>query len=554
MSNEIQGDLTKYVPTSTKQWNASRIHHLYNRIGGGCNVAEFNAAASMNPDAIVDQLIDKALTVPLPEYDVFPWAQHPVIVENDPYDFFDHCERMRNVKTHLSKSLVLNPVKYKMVLFWSNHFVTENHPNLSHTATGTYLYYRELCKYALGNFQKFTEKISLNPMMLMYLNGNSNTAEKPNENFARELLELFTLGDGNYEQKDIENIARGYTGWKAGSHKGYLDRGEFVFGHDEYILKKEDHDWTTITLFDESFTPQQPSSDEEAKQYAIEEFEWIVNTILTIKKEEAAKFICGKLYTFFVYEEINESIVSAMAEIFQQDWEIAEVLRVLFKSEHFFDEQAIGVQIKSSVEMYTQYVRKLGYEFNVHWYDHTNARNPDYIQNIPFDNGATCQIRGSETSHNHAHWMTFQGMGQHLLNPPNVAGWKGGKHWLNETNLLGRWNTFSPFILRLLGFSGWSNEDLMDRPVNQQHIVDHLIELTNDSKKVDDVVKAIIEFHFSCPLSEDTIQTAITEFKQNHHPEHYYQDGTWFLGFGLEWHQYGSLIRYLAKLPEFQLT
>ncbi len=554
MSNEIQGDLSKYKPNNSKRWDATRVKHLYNRIGSGCNLTELKVALTMNPDQLVDQLIDDALTVPIPEYDVFPWAQHPVLIENDPYEFFDYCLRMRDVTVHLATNLVLNPVKYKMVLFWSNHFVTENDPNLVHSATSTYLYFRELCKYALGNFQRFTEKISLTPMMLMYLNGNSNTAEKPNENFARELLELFTIGDGNYEQEDIVNIARGYTGWKAGSHGGYLAINQFVFGPDEYILLREHHDWTTIELFGKPFTPKQPSNDEEAKQFALEEFEWIVETIFTEKKEEVAKFICGKLYKFYVYEEINEGIVAAMAEIFQQDWNIAEVLRVLFKSEHFFDHNAIGVQIKSSTEMYVQYMKKMGYEFNVHWYNHGNALHPDYIPNIPFDNEGACNESGFQTNHNNASWMAFQGVGQALLNPPNVAGYKGGRHWLTETNLLGRWNTFLPFILRLLGFNGWSNEDLMDRPLNQQYIVDHLIELTNDSKKVEDVVKAIIEFHFSCPLSEETIQAAVVAFKQNYHPEHYYEDGTWFLGFGREWQQFGYLMIFLARQPEFQLT
>ncbi len=554
MSNGIQGDLTTYIPRNTKRWDEIRVKHLYNRLGGGCNISELRAGLAMDPDKLVDQLIDNALDVPIPEYDVFPWAQHPVFIENDPYDFFDHCQRIREVPIQLTTNLVLNPVKYKMVLFWSNHFVTENDPNLVLSATSTYLYFRELCKHALGNFQRFTEKISLTPMMLMYLNGSSNTTEKPNENFARELLELFTVGDGNYKQKDIENIARGYTGWKAGSHAGHLALGHFVFGPDEYILQTEHHDWTMIELFDKQFTPKQPDNDEEAKQYALEEFEWIVNTILTEKKEEVAKFICGKLYKFYVYEEINEDIIAAMAQVFQQDWNIAEVLRVLFKSEHFFDQNAIGVQIKSSTEMFVQYMKKLGYEFNVHWYNHYNAKHPDYTPFIPFDNGSACNVPGTKDNHNVTSWMTFQGPGQALLNLPNVAGYKGGRHWLTETNLLLRWNAFLPFTLHLLGFEGWSDENLMDRPLNRQYIVDHLIELTNDSRDVEEVVRAIIKFHFSCPLSEETIQAAIVAFKQNHHPEHYYYDGTWFIGFGKEWHQYGYLMLYLARLPEYQLT
>ena len=545
----IQGSIAPYLPSASKPWNEDRVKHLYNRIGSGCKVAELKEGLNLTPGELIDQLLDEALSLAPPGEDEFPWKNHPVILPNDPYEHFNFSERMAHVKFHLSANLVLNPVKYKLVLFWSNHFVTENLPNLVHSSISTYLYYRDLCEYAMGNFEKFTEKMSLNPMMLMYLNGNSNTLEKPNENFARELLELFTIGEGNYSQADIENVARGYTGWKAGSHLGYYNLGQFVFEPNEYILKQEDHDWTSIELFGKTYTPKQPANEAEAKDFAYEEFQWIVKTILTERANECAKFICGKLYKFYVYEEIDEEIVAEMAEVFKENWEITEVLRLLFKSEHFFDDNAIGIQIKSSVEMYAQYVKKVGYEHNVHWYSSSFALHPDFDPQFPYHNGDL-----GNTCHNHASWWSYQSVAQHILYPPNVAGWKGGRFWLTETNLLNRWSTVIPHVLQLLGFSGWSSEDKMNRPVNQQYIVDHLKELTDDSNDVEEVVRAIISFHFSCPLDEDTIKVAINAYKQNIYPEHYYTDGIWFLGIGNDWWQYGKLMQYLLRRPEFQLT
>ncbi len=548
-SKEIQGTIAPYVHSASAPWNKDRVKHLYNRLGSGCSITELNQGLDLQPDELVDQLIDEALLVPTPDHEVFPWALHPVILPDDPYEHFDFVNRMHHVKEHLAANLVLNPVKYKLVLFWSNHFVTENYPNAVHSTIPTYLYYHELCKHSIGNFEKFVEKMSLTPMMLMYLNGNSNTVEKPNENFARELLELFTVGEGNYSQTDIENVARGYTGWKAGSHLGYYNIGQYVFSPDEYILVKEHHDWTTIELFDESFTPQQPGTDEEAVEIAYQQFQWIVTTILSKRTDEVANFICGKLYKFYVYEEPNADIVAAMADVFKQNWEIADVLRLLFKSEHFFDQNAIGAQIKSSVEMYAQYVRKVGYVHNVHWYSSEYALHPDFDPEHPLDVGDLGQ-----TCHNHATWWAFQSMNQHLLWPPNVAGWKGGRFWLTETNLLGRWSTFPPQVAQLLGFAGWSDEAKMDRPLNQSYIVEHLKELTNDSSDVEVVVRAIITYHFSCLISEEAILAGIEVFKGNAYPSNYYTDGIWQLDIGLVWNQYGRLISYLAKLPEYQLT
>jgi len=120
-SKQIQGTIAPYVPSSSMPWNKERVKHLYNRLGSGCNITELDEGLTLQPDQLVDQLIDEALLVSIPNHDVFPWALHPTFLPDDPYGHFNFSTRMNQVKWHLSSNLVLNPVKYKLVLFWSNN-------------------------------------------------------------------------------------------------------------------------------------------------------------------------------------------------------------------------------------------------------------------------------------------------------------------------------------------------------------------------------------------------------------------------------------------------
>jgi uncharacterized protein (DUF1800 family) len=241
-----------------------------------------------------------------------------------------------------------------MTLFWHNHFVTQintiRQPNYS------FYYYKTLRENALGNFRTFTEKITIDAAMLSYLNGNENVVGRPNENFAREILELFTIGKGpqiapgnytTYTEDDVLEAARVLTGWR--TLRDTSDTRFFAALHDR-----------SDKQFSSAF------GNATIKYNGEEEYKDLIAMIL--EKDETAKHICRKIYRWFVYYEIDEqteaNVIAPMADIFRQnDYEIKPVLRALFSSAHFYDNWNIGCVIKSPIDFVANIYRQIELEF-----------------------------------------------------------------------------------------------------------------------------------------------------------------------------------------------
>jgi uncharacterized protein (DUF1800 family) len=234
-----------------------------------------------------------------------------------------------------------------------------------------------LRRHAAGNFRDFVRAISRDPAMLDYLNNQQNRKAHPNENYARELMELFTLGIGNYTENDIREAARAFTGW---AHDG-----------EEYIFRKFDHDEGQKTFFGQKGNF---NGDD------------IVEIIL--QHQASARYISGKLFKNFAYEDIEPAVNDSLAESFRENkWEIRPLLRTILTSQAFYSDKAIGTQIKSPVQLVVGTVRMLGLDM------------PDR--------------RVMQASLNQ--------MGQVPLEPPNVKGWPGGRMWINTSTLFVRYNT-----------------------------------------------------------------------------------------------------------------
>jgi len=234
-------------------------------------------------------------------------------------------------------------IREKLTLFWHNHFVTAdiNDPKFP------YHYYTKLRENALGNFRELTKIMTIDPAMLRYLNGNQNTVAAPNENYARELLELFTIGKGpqvapgdytTYTEDDVIACAKILTGWR--------DRGHNSTNPDqnietEYVQNRHD---TSDKELSYRFGNQVITNND------AEEYKDLIDLIFT--KEEVAKNICRKLYRWFVYyvidEQIEMDVIEPMAQIMiENDYEIQPALDTLFRSEHFFDMLNFGPMIKN---------------------------------------------------------------------------------------------------------------------------------------------------------------------------------------------------------------
>ncbi len=267
-----------------------------------------------------------------------------------------------------------SPMTEKMTLFWHNHF-TSQLPKVKWP--GLMLEQNILLRHeALGNFATLLRKIARDPAMLIYLDNISNKKAHPNENFARELLELFTLGEGHYSESDIKAAARAFTGWT-------VDRKSGKFRFNPRV-----HDFGQKTFL--GVTGNLNGDD-------------IIEIIL--RQEQTAVFITEKCYREFVSPDVNESEVTRIANRFRESgYEIKTLLYEILTSDGFKKSSGRDFLIKSPVELVVGTVRTFGIEANVSRYLFRSAR----------------------------------AMGQELFNPPNVKGWPGGKAWITTGSLAER--------------------------------------------------------------------------------------------------------------------
>ena len=261
-------------------------------------------------------------------------------------------------------------LREKMTLFWNNHFACR-----SNNALFTQQLNNIQRDNALGNFRAMTLEISRSPAMLQFLNNQQNLKNHPNENFAREVMELFTIGRGNYTEQDVKESARAFTGW------GFNRTGEF-------LVRPFAHDGGEKTFLGK--TGNFNGED-------------IINMLL--EKKETAYFISNKLYKYLVNEIPDTAHVNAMADVFyNSNYEIKPLLEFVFNADWFYDDKNIGNLIKSPVELLVG----LNRQFTI------NYQHPDIL-------------------------FQFQrALGQVLFNPPNVAGWPGGRNWIDSSSLMYR--------------------------------------------------------------------------------------------------------------------
>ncbi|MET0242520.1 MAG: DUF1800 domain-containing protein [Flavitalea sp.] len=259
-------------------------------------------------------------------------------------------------------------LREKISLFWHGHFAA-NSGNILHQE----LLLDAIRKNALGNFKDLLRAVSKSGSMLNYLNNNQNRKNRPNENFAREVMELFTMGRGNYTEKDIKEAARAFTGW------GTKPNGEFVF-------RKQQHDDRPKTFLGE--TGNFDGDD-------------ILDILL--KQKQTAKYITEKIYRFYVNDFTDHKRVDQLAsQFYQSGYNIKSFLQNIFESDWFYDEKNIGNRIKSPVELIIGIRRTLDLQ----------------IEN------QTVQL------------LLQRLLGQLLFYPPNVAGWPGGLAWIDSSSLM----------------------------------------------------------------------------------------------------------------------
>ena len=341
--------------------------------------------------------------------------------------------RRRNSYKQWWTGLMINQDKSlteKMVLFWHNHFSTET--NIIENPVYCYRHNILLRQHALGNFKILVKAISTDMGMLRYLNGYASTKKAPDENYGRELQELFTMGKGpmsHYTEADVKAAARVLTGYT-------IDAKTLTVSFD--AKRHDDSDKQFSSFYNNTLIKGRKGADGAA------ELDDLLNMIFA--QEELSKFICRKLYRFFVFYTIDdtteEHIIVPLAKIFRKNnYEIKPVLKALFSSQHFFDVAIRGSTIKSPVDICVGLAR-------------------EYSVNLP-----PALIPSDDTLANYSVWEFVRSqaanMQQNIGDPPNVAGWPAYyqepqyyKLWINSDTLPKR----NQFTDRLLSY-GFSTKD-----------------------------------------------------------------------------------------------
>ena len=482
MNNCVSSSIQAYQP-GPDGWTKRHIAHIYRTLGYGASFAELEAGLSLDPQTLVHNLLDAGAQSeqPVPYY----WVDYT----REDYDGDGDLERehFREIKRDWIRRGFSHPFQHRMVMFWHSHFATE----VRVYGCNSYVwdYYKLLHEEAFGNFRRFVERMGLTEAMLVYLDGNLNRVGQPNENYARELMELFTMGENNgYTQQDIVEVSKALTGYRV---RRYLcEDAEFFNSR---------YDDSVKTIFGQSGNFN---------------YDDVHELIFTLKRNEVAHHICSRIYQHFIYKDVNQEVVSQLAEVFlQENWELLPVLKKLFASEHFFEMAFQGAKIKSPMDLLIQQISSCQVDMEAHMESDTIA----YIDYIS------------------------EQMGQEIFNPPNVAGWPGHRFWLSENALAFRWSYCHNVL------NNYFNE------AGHERIRDLVLEISPSENDPKIITAAMAEYWLGLELEEDLIDVGV-QFLKAGIPENYFDDGTWSLYWPEAPQQVVNLFKYFIQLPEYQLT
>ncbi len=400
-------DITSGIAPYAGTWTDIEVIHLLKRLSFGAPREEVEYFKTLTYAQAVDELLNTtatpaslgeplkvytATTVDTPATDP-DWGV-PVgatWVNTNTSSGTVNFYRRESLKSWWLSNMITQPrsVEEKMMLFWSTHFAIEF--DTVDNARYSYGYLKLLRQYALGNFKDFTKAVTLNPAMLIYLNGYQNTKTAPDENYGRELQELFTLGKGagsQYTESDVKAAARVLTGYQVNSSTATSF----------FTSSRHDTNPKVFSAFYNNTTINRPLAADGPLE---------LDDMLTMifNTNEVAMYICRRLYRFFVYgsisADVETNVITPLANTFRSSgYDIKPVLNQLFKSEHFFDVLQYGAMIKGGVDFTVGMVRECRI-------------------NLPPKSNP--QLR-----HRHINYLAssfLPAQEQNIGDPPNVSGW-----------------------------------------------------------------------------------------------------------------------------------
>ncbi len=285
-----------------------------------------------------------------------------------------------------------HPVEEKMALFWHGHFATHENKVRDYRKMQQQIALFEAG--ATGNVRELTLAVAQNPAMLYFLDAQYNVKGAANENFAREVMELFTMGVGNYTEKDVRECARAFTGW--------------YFDNLTYKVNPEKHDDGPKTFLGKTGN-----------------FDGVAALQIIFEQPVTAEYLAGKIYRFLVRDDLSPALRQKLGTVLRDShYDVKPLLTAIFSSKDFYSQASYGAHIKGPVEHLVAMMKHLGV---------------DTLPGVPDFNQSTIA------------------MGQHLLNPPSVAGWAGGKAWITPGLLIERGNVARDVLMPdMTGFRDWN--------------------------------------------------------------------------------------------------
>jgi len=517
----------------TGTWGYEQAAHLLRRTTFGPTSAEIKQAVTDGLDATINKLFQDL--PPLDEPIYFSDNNDPLVGLGEswvPYPETDGIGGIRNARRSSLYGWTFKSfwdagvnITEKMTLFWHNHFVVASTNN----PIQLYQYWKTLRDNALGNFQTLVEEVTINPGMLRYLNGTQNTKNAPNENYSRELLELFTIGKGpaagpgdytNYTEDDVIELARALTGWRFFTNNTdvYLEQIQSSFvpnRHDEGD-KQLSHRFNNAIISNEGEN----------------EYKTVIDIIF--QQEEVARFISRKLYVWFVgsdiHSDIETNIIEPMAQqLIADGYNIKPALMGLLSSEHFYDTSMRGCMISHPIDFFYTLVRTL----------QTNLPTDLYEQYGMFN----LFFRG----------LSGTQLGMNIFDHPSVAGWKAFyqapqyyKIWINSVSLPDRMNLSDNYV---------EGVDVFGLFIFKIDVLGIIASFDNPAV-ADDMITELAQLVFAQPITDsqkDNLKSihGISDVEwQNEYTD--YVSGNNSLEEAIE-NKLKSLFTTMLKMPEFYL-
>lgn len=521
----------------TGPWTRNEVQHLLKRTMFGSTKADIDYFLTRTMDQAVNELLNPTAPLPSPPLNDYSedvadpavpagatWVNNPAQPTEDELNV---ARRSSFKKWWIGAMLNQDrSIREKLTLFWADHFGTEtNTIGLSHFV---YKHNDLLRRGCLANFKTMVKDVTVDPGMLIYLNGYLNSASAPDENYARELFELFTLGKGPtvaYSEEDVRRAARILTGWRINPTTALtvFNAAQHDSGNKQFSSYFNN---TTITG--------------QAGANGALETDDLINMIFN--KDEVSRYICRSLYRWFIYYTIDEAtemnVIEPLAAIFRNNnYEIRPVLSALFKSEHFFDVLNQGCMIKSPVDQIIGCMREFRVVFPSVATEYADAYNMwTYLFN----------------------WSNV--MGQNIGDPPNVSGWPAyyqepafHEFWINHDTLPKR-NQFTDIMV----INGYTR--------NMKKIVIDTLDFTRSLPNPGDpnaLVNDALEIIYRVPLSDAVKQNIKQNILLSGQTADYYWTNAWSAYIidptnmsvtAIVANRLKALYQYLMNLSEYQLS